>query len=119
LLKDTAVLFEVADVFVLERANRLLVLLLNLGERIVPALVEVLVLHQVRLLDLLPLARLVVDQLLPPASEVLDLQLFNAVLGHLCLYVLALHFALLSVLFENGTKDKLELLLLGGVKDLT
>lgn len=119
LLEEAAVLLEIADVFVLERANRLLVLLLNLGERLVPTLVEVLVLHQVGLLHFLPLASLVVDQLLPPSREVLNLQLLNAVLGHLGLHILALHFALLSVLLEHGTKSGSQFLLLSGVKDLT
>ena len=105
--------------FVLEGANRLLVLLLDLSERLVPALVEVLVLHEVRLLYLFPLAGLIIDQLLPPAGEVLDLQLLYSVLGHLSLHILALHFALLSVLFEDGTIGDRELLLLGGEKDLT
>jgi hypothetical protein len=119
LLEEAAVLLEVADVFVFERANRLLVLLLDLGERLVPPLVEVLILHQVRLLHFFPLSRLVIDQLLPPPREVLYLQFLNAVLGHLCLHILALHFALLSVLFKYGTKHERELLLLGGVEVLT
>jgi hypothetical protein len=86
-------------VAILKCADGLLVLLLDLCEGLVPALVEVLVLHQVRLLDLFPLAGLLVDQGLATAGEVLDLQLLDAVLGHLGLHVLALGFALLAVLF--------------------
>jgi hypothetical protein len=57
----------------------------------------------VSLLDLLTLAGLLIDELLATAIEILDLELLNAVLGHLSLDVLALHFALLAVLLENGT----------------
>lgn len=57
----------------LESANGLLILSLHLSESIVPALVEVLVLHQVCLLDLFPLSSLVKDQLLAATIEVLDL----------------------------------------------
>ena len=89
---------------VLERADRLLILLLNLCEGLVPALVEVLVLHQVGLLDLLALSGLLVNKGLPSASEILDLQLLDAVLRHFGLYVLALSLTLLAVLLQNSTK---------------
>jgi hypothetical protein len=103
LLEVLAVLFEIADVAVLERADGLLILLLDLCEGLVPALIEVLVLHQVRLFDLLALACLLVDEGLPPSCEVLDLQLLNSVLGHLGLHILALRLALLAVLLQDGT----------------
>lgn len=89
---------------VLECADGLLILLLDLCEGLVPALVEVLVLHEVGLLDLLSLTSLLVDEGLTAASEVLNLELFNTVLGHLSLDVFALSFALLAVLFQHGTK---------------
>lgn len=73
LLEHLAVVLQVADVALLEGADRLLVLLLDLREGLIPALVEVLVLHQVRLLDLLPLAGLVVHQLLSAAIVILNL----------------------------------------------
>ena len=89
----------------LECANSLLVLSLHLSESLVPALVEILILHEVRLLNLFPLSRLVKDQLFSPPVEVLHLQLLDAVLRHLSLYVLALHLALFAVLLENGAKN--------------
>ncbi len=61
LFEHLPVFFQVADVFLLECADRLLVLCFDLREGIVPALVEVLVFHQVGLLDLPTLVRLVVD----------------------------------------------------------
>ena len=88
----------------LEGANGLLILSLHLRECIVPALVEVLVLHQVCLLNLFALSCLIKNQLLPTTIEVLDLQLLNTVLSHLCLHVLALHLALLAMFLKHGTK---------------
>lgn len=88
----------------LECADGLLVLSFHLSECLVPALVEILILHEVSLLDLFPLSRLVKDQLLSPSVEVLHLQFLDAVLSHLGLHVLAFHFALFAVLFENGAK---------------
>jgi hypothetical protein len=104
LLKHLPVFLKVTDVSLLECTNGLLILSLHLSESIVPALVEVLVLHQVCLLDLLPLSRLIKDQLLAATIEVLDLQLLNTVLSHLCLHVLALHLALLAMFLKHGTK---------------
>ena len=104
LLEHLPVLLKIPDVAVLERANCLLVLLLDLCKRLVPALVEVLVLHEVRLLDFLALASLLVNELLPSACEVLDLELLDAVLRHLGLHILAFHLTLLSVLFKDQAK---------------
>ena len=103
LLENLSVLLQVAHVALLKSADRLLVLLLNLRQRVVPALVEVLVLHEMGLLYLLALTCLIVDELLASAVEVLDLELLDAVLGHLSLHVLTLCLALLSVLFKDGT----------------
>lgn len=89
----------------LECADGLLVLSLHLSECLVPALVEILILHEVSLLDLLPLSRLVKDQLLSPPVEVLHLQLLYTVLRHLSLHVLAFHFALFAVVLKNGAKS--------------
>lgn len=104
LLKELPVLLKVTDVTVLESADGLLVLLLNGSKGLVPALVKVLVLHQVGLLDFVSFAGLLVDEGLASAGEVLDLQLLNAVLGHLGLDVLALGLALLAVLLQHGAK---------------
>lgn len=87
----------------LKGSNCLLVLLLDLRECLVPALVEVLVLHQVSLLHLFPLAGLVVHQLLSPAVVILNLQLLNTVLCHLCFNVFAFHFALFAMLLQDST----------------
>lgn len=87
---------------VFESTDCLMVLSLDLSKGLIPALVEVLVLHEVRLLYLFPLAGLIIDQLLPPAGEVLDLQLLYSVLGHLSLHILALHFTLLAMLFKDS-----------------
>jgi hypothetical protein len=91
-------------VSLLECADGLLVLSFHLSESLVPALVEILVLHEVRLLNLLPLPRLVKDQLLSPSVEVLHLQLLNTILSHLSLHILALHLALLAVLLEDSAR---------------
>jgi hypothetical protein len=61
LLEHLSILFKIANVSLLESADRLLILRLDLREGLVPALVEILVLHQMGLLDLFALARLVVD----------------------------------------------------------
>jgi hypothetical protein len=92
-------------VSLLECADGLLVLSFHLCECLVPALVEILVLHEVCLLDLFPLSSLVKDQLLSSPVEVLHLQLLYTVLCHLCLDVLAFHFALFAVILENGSNS--------------
>ena len=89
----------------LECADGLLVLSFHLSECLVPALVEILILHEVGLLNLLSFSSLVKDQLLSPSVEVLHLQLLYTVLRHLSLHVLAFHFALFAVLLENITKS--------------
>jgi len=61
LLEHLAVLLEVTDVALFKGPDGLLVLLLNLSEGIVPPLVEVLVLHQVGLLNLFSLAGLIIN----------------------------------------------------------
>ena len=109
LLKHLPIFLEITNVTLLECANRLLILSLHLSESIIPTLVEVLVLHQVCLLYLLALSRLIKDQLLPATIEVLDLQLLNTVLSHLCLHVLALHLALLAMFLKHGTKQSVKI----------
>ena len=61
LLKHLAVLLEVPDVALFKGSYSLLVLLLDLGQGIVPTLVEVLVLHQVGLLHLFSLTGLIIN----------------------------------------------------------
>lgn len=60
------------------------------------------------LLNLLALSRLIKDQLLPATIEVLDLQLLNTILSHLCLHVLALHLALLAMFLKHGAKQSVK-----------
>jgi hypothetical protein len=55
------------------------------------------------LFNLFTFTGLLIDEALPSSIEVLDLQLFNAVLGHLSLDVFALYFTVLAVLFQDGT----------------
>lgn len=103
LLQQLSVLFQVTNVSVLESTSGLLILLLNLCESLVPSFVEVLILHEVRLLHLLAFAGLLVNKLLAAACEVLDFKFLNAVLGHLSFYVFAFHLALLAVLLQYST----------------
>ena len=60
LFEDLAVLLKLANVTLFKGADGLLVLLLDLNEGLVPSLVEVLVLHQVSLLDFFSLTGLIV-----------------------------------------------------------
>jgi hypothetical protein len=92
-------------VALLESADGLLVLCLHLCEGLIPALVKVLILHQVSLLDLFAFSCLVKDQLLTTTIEVLDLELLNAILCHLSLHVLALHLTLFAMFLEHRTKS--------------
>jgi len=73
LLKHLSILFKVANVTLLESTDGLLVLSLHLCEGLVPTLVEILIFHQVSLLDFLALSGLVKDQLLTTTIEVLNL----------------------------------------------
>lgn len=98
------VFLKLANMSLLKSTDGLLVLLFDLCKGFVPSLVEVLVLHEVRMFYLFSFARLIVYQLLTTTIEVLDLKLLNSVLCHLCLDVLAFSFALLTVVFQNGTK---------------
>jgi hypothetical protein len=61
LLEKLSVLLKVANVAILECADGLLVLLLDLTEGLVPALVEVLVFHEVSLFYFFSLTCLLVD----------------------------------------------------------
>ncbi len=81
-----------------------LILLFDLRQCLIPALVEILVLHQMSLFYLLSLAGLIIDQLLATTIVVLHLELLDTVLGHLGLNILAFHLALLTVLLQDGTK---------------
>ena len=82
----------------LQGSYGLLVLLLDLRECLIPALVEVLVLHQVSLLYFLSLTSLIIHQLLSAAIVILHFQLLNTVLRHLSLYILAFHLTLFAML---------------------
>lgn len=92
---------------VLKLAKGLSVFLLGLEEIVVPLLVELLVLLDVRLLALLTLLRLLEDQLLSSSVVVLQLKLVDSVLSHFSFDVLALDLASLSVLLKNFTANKL------------
>jgi hypothetical protein len=87
----------------LKCANGGLILLFNLRQSLIPALVEILILHKMRLLYFLSLAGLIVNKLLPTAIVVLNLEFFDTVLCHLCLNILAFHLALLAMFFQDGT----------------
>ena len=103
LFEHLTVLLKIADVALLKSTDGLLILLLDLSKSIVPSLIEVLVLHQMSLLDLFSLAGLIINQLFTTAIVILNLELRNAVLGHLCLNILALHLALFTMLFQDST----------------
>ena len=105
LLKYLPVLLEIMNVTLLQSTDCLLILSLHLLEGLIPALVEVLVLHQVCLLDLFPLSGLIEDELLTATIEVLHLQLLDAVLRHLGFHVLALHLTLFAMLLKYGSKQ--------------
>jgi hypothetical protein len=90
-------------VAIFECADSLMILGFNLCKSLVPTLVEILILHEVSLLYFFPFAGLIIDELLSSASEVLDLELFNSILGHLCFHILALHFALFAMFLEDST----------------
>lgn len=94
---------------VLEGTDSLLVLVFDLAKGLVPALVKVLIFHEVSILDLLSFAGLLVDELLSAAGEILYPKLLNAVLCHLSLDVLALGLALLAVLLQYGTKTNMSI----------
>jgi hypothetical protein len=100
-----SILFKIANVTLLESSDCLLVLSLHLCECLIPALVEILILHQMSLLNLLALSGLVKDQLLTTTIEVLDLKLLNAVLCHLGLHILALHLTLFAMFLKDGTRE--------------
>jgi len=68
---------------VFKHENLVLLLLLQLVQDIIPLLVELLVLLDMRVLYLLPLLGLLQKQLLPALMQVLLFQLNNPVLGHL------------------------------------
>jgi len=106
LLKVLSVFLEVADVTLLKGTNGSLILLFNLRKCLIPTLVEILILHQVSLLNLLSFAGLIVHKLLTTTVVILNLELLNTVLSHLCLNVLALHLALLAVLLQDGTINR-------------
>ena len=77
------------------------IFLLSLQEVIVPLLVKFLILLDMRLLALLSLLGLIEDKFLLLASVVLQLELSNPVLSHLCLDILALNLTGVSVLLED------------------
>ena len=89
----------------LESSDGLLILGLNLGKSVVPTLVEVLILHEVSLLNFFALSGLIENEGLTTAIEILDLELLNSVLRHLCLDILAFHLTLLTMLFKYRTKE--------------
>jgi hypothetical protein len=72
--------------FLLKTLDSLLILTLNLGKSIIPVLVELLVFHDMSLLNFLSLLSLVEYQLVPTSLEFLGSQLINTILSHLSLY---------------------------------
>jgi hypothetical protein len=87
----------------LQSSDSLLILLLNLSESLVPSLVELLVLHEVSLLNFFAFSSLIVYQLFAASIEILDFKFFNAVLCHLGFDIFTLSFALLSMIFQDSS----------------
>lgn len=100
-LQVLAVLLEVLRVLLFHGQNLVLVVLLGLLKLIVPVLVEVLVLFDVRLLALLTLLLMHEDEFLLGAVKLLFLELGNPVLGHFSLHVATLAFARGTVLLHR------------------
>jgi hypothetical protein len=90
-------------VSIFEFSKSLGVFFLSLEKIIVPLLVELLVLLDVGLLALFSLLSLVEDELFLSSVIVLQLELGDPVLGHLCLNILAFNLASVSVLFKDLT----------------
>ena len=90
----------------LELSKGLGILLLGLEEVFVPLLIELLVLLYVSLFTLLSLLGLTEDKLFISSVIVLNSELSDSVFSHLCLDVVTLLFASLSVLLKGFTKIK-------------
>ena len=79
-------------------------LLFSLGHVFVPSLVELLELCDVSLFHLIALLLLTHEQLTLLVIEILQLQLYYSILGHLSLNVLALPFTSFPVLVQHFNK---------------
>ena len=86
LIEDSAVLFELFDVFLLEHENAILLLLLDLVEHFVPLLVELLVLFNVSVFNFFTLLGLLQEHFFSPLLQILLLELNDSVFGHFSLY---------------------------------
>jgi len=95
--------------FLFESTDCLLILGLHLCECLVPTLVEILVFHQMSLFNLFALSCLIKDQLFTTTIEILHFQFFDAILCHLCLNVLALHFTLFTMFLKDSAKFELSI----------
>ena len=96
-LQLLAIRLDLDRMSILQLAQCLAVLFLSLQQVLVPLLVELLILLDVRLLTLLALLRLIEDELLRTTIKVLLLQFVNTIFGHLSLDVLAFTLARVHV----------------------
>jgi hypothetical protein len=88
-------------VSILKSTESLGVLLLSLEQILVPLLVELLVLLDVSLLAFLLLLRLVENQFLTFLLIILLFELFQPLLSHFGLHILAFGFTVVSMLVQN------------------
>ena len=86
LLEIMSIFLELLDMAFFQTENGLTILVFYLSKSIVPVLVELLVLHQVSLLNLLALSSLVENELVSTLLEILKSEFLNSVLCHLGLY---------------------------------
>ena len=101
LVKHPSVFFDLLGVSILKSTESLGVLLLSLEQILVPLLVELLVLLDVSLLAFLLLLRLVENQFLTFLLIILLFELFQPLLSHFGLHILAFGFTVVSMLVQN------------------
>ena len=101
LVKLRGVVVKLADVALLHGLEEPVAVLLELVHALVPLLVELVELHDVGLLQLQLVVLLADVELIELLLLLVLLELGDAVLSHLCLHVLATHFALSLVLLKD------------------
>lgn len=97
------VFLELLSMLSLKLTKCLSILLLSLKKIIIPLLIKFMVLLDVCLLAFFSLLSLVEDKLIFLSFIILELKLSDSVLCHLCLNILSLMLACVSMFFENLT----------------
>jgi len=104
LFKLSPISLNLRGMLVLQLSERLCVFLLSLEKVVIPLLVKLLILLNMRLFAFFPLLSLVENKFFLLSGVVLKLQLSNPILRHFCLDVLAILFAGVPVLLKNLDK---------------